>query len=428
MRKTGLVFLMRGGIAVFMLLFTALLTRSIGAEQSGNFFFALSVATIISTLARFGSDGAALASIAKFSAVGNWKSANEHYSNAILIGLIGGTIGAIFMVMLGYIEFGKWKVIPISTNLVTIFAATVLPMSIAGVLSEALRATGFVYGSTLSAGLLTYCLASLGLVVLLVSSNTQVSEYLSAGMFALSLVVNCMAAGYLVGRHRVLRVVRPKDITCFAQYCRPFWLSSLATRAITPHAPVLFTMYVATTADVAQFAAATRVSLSLALLLAVANIITSKEISTNHYREKHSLLKQAVQKASFAVNAIALPLAAGIYIYSSEIMSIFGSEFVAGGRILELLVLAQATSCAAGPVGNVLTMTGNQKAFWHSALLGTIVLICVAPVLSMKMGAVGSAYAVLFGAIAQNGFALYAVKKKLGFWLLPIPIGSTRFS
>ena len=52
--------------------------------------------------------------------------------------------------------------------------------------------------------------------------------------------------------------------------------------------------------------------------------------------------------------------AIGLFVYSNEVLSIFGKGFNTGGMVLSLLVVGQFASAATGPMGYTLMMTNHQ--------------------------------------------------------------------
>ena len=92
-----------------------------------------------------------------------------------------------------------------------------------------------------------------------------------------------------------------------------------------------------------------------------------------------------------------LPMALAFIVFGREILSLFGSEFQAGYQALVILTAGQIVNAMTGPVGFLLTMTGNQGAATRveiaSAALQVVLVITLLPIWGIEGAALGIAVA-----------------------------------
>jgi O-antigen/teichoic acid export membrane protein len=110
-----------------------------------------------------------------------------------------------------------------------------------------------------------------------------------------------------------------------------------------------------------------------------------------------------------------------IVVLSSEVLAVFGAEYVAGTSALIIVALAQLYSSSVGPTPRMLAMTENQNvvmvATAVAAVVGlsvSVVLIWSAPTPEQKI--LGAAIGMASGIVTENTATLLAVRRRLGFW------------
>lgn len=85
--------------------------------------------------------------------------------------------------------------------------------------------------------------------------------------------------------------------------------------------------------------------------------------------------------------------AIGAIIYSREILSIFGTEFVEGQLILILFALAQLTNCAVGPSGYLLMMSDHHYLTMVNQLSSGVLNVVLNVLFILEFGFIGAALA-----------------------------------
>ena len=99
---------------------------------------------------------------------------------------------------------------------------------------------------------------------------------------------------------------------------------------------------------------------------------------------------QAVSRLSIMA---ALPIFCCLFLFSSEILSIFGSEFVDGRWALMILALGQVFNTATGSANTVLLMSGQSRLVMRNTVVMGVVLLATTAMIIPFWGITGAALA-----------------------------------
>jgi O-antigen/teichoic acid export membrane protein len=133
--------------------------------------------------------------------------------------------------------------------------------------------------------------------------------------------------------------------------------------------------------EVGIYNAAMKTALLISTILLSFNTIFSPIISDLYNQDKMKklgVLFKTVTKWRFS---ICFPLFLLIVLFSKEIMSIFGQEFIQGTSVLIILALGHLVTASVGPVGQVLSMSGRQNIM----MVNNIVLSCLNIILNYML-------------------------------------------
>jgi O-antigen/teichoic acid export membrane protein len=109
------------------------------------------------------------------------------------------------------------------------------------------------------------------------------------------------------------------------------------------------------------------------------------------------------------VLSLSIPIFVIVFLYSSQILSMFGRHFVAGSSAVAILGLAQFINCGVGHAGLLIVMSGHPKV----NLINSLILLCCNIVLNYLLippyGLLGTAIATGASVIAINIIRLIEV-------------------
>ncbi|ETX01433.1 MAG: hypothetical protein ETSY1_07365 [Candidatus Entotheonella factor] len=145
--------------------------------------------------------------------------------------------------------------------------------------------------------------------------------------------------------------------------------------------------------NVGIFVVASLISQNARFILQSTNSIFPPIIADLYHKGDTQRLVSTYKSVTWLITALTVPLIFVFCFMSSEIMSLFGSEYASANRVLIILSLFQFVNVAVGSAGFLLVMTGNQKLeainSWVVAFLNVVLNYIFIP----KYGAIGAAFA-----------------------------------
>jgi O-antigen/teichoic acid export membrane protein len=89
--------------------------------------------------------------------------------------------------------------------------------------------------------------------------------------------------------------------------------------------------------------------------------------------------------------------------------------------VLVVLTIGYAVNVVCGSVGTLLVMTGYEKIVRNITLIVAILNIIMSVKLVKPYGLEGVAWATALSLILHNLWLMTMVRKRLGFWTIPLP-------
>jgi len=168
-------------------------------------------------------------------------------------------------------------------------------------------------------------------------------------------------------------------------------------------------------AALGNFDAALKIAYLLMIPLTAASVIAAPIFSKRFSDAKEENLKSILKFITNGVFLITLPLSLIIFYFSSELMALYGPEFVESGNILKIIVVGIFFNAITGPIAIFLQMTENQSTVQNVFFIATLLNIALAFFLIPIYGIEGAAWANLIFQIFVNGVLLYYVYRKFGY-------------
>jgi len=160
------------------------------------------------------------------------------------------------------------------------------------------------------------------------------------------------------------------------------------------------------------YGAATRITSLIGFGLNASNMIVAPMISELYSAGKHERMQRLIAISSTGVFCYTV-FAGGVLItIGTWVLSLFGDAFTAGYAALVILIAGSMVNALAGPVGYVMTMTGNQwiasKAFGAGMLINIVLNAALIPLFGM----IGAACATALSNSAWNVILAYVAWTK----------------
>ena len=172
--------------------------------------------------------------------------------------------------------------------------------------------------------------------------------------------------------------------------------------------------------DVGLYGAAKRLTLMLAMMLNVVNLIIPPMIAALYEKKDLTQLERVVRSSATWSMCLVVPVALVFLIFGDEILKlVFGQGFEQGGTVLRILVFGYGLAAIVGSPGVILQMTGHQKTMMSVTLMLALVGACGHLAVVSEYGMVGVAKVSAGIVICQNTIMVYLVKRHTGVWTLP---------
>jgi O-antigen/teichoic acid export membrane protein len=165
--------------------------------------------------------------------------------------------------------------------------------------------------------------------------------------------------------------------------------------------------------EVGIYVAAMRLATLVSFILWAGNSILAPKYATLYSNDRIDELQSLVLTITrFMAFLAAFPLIVFL-LFASQLLSIFGPEFVFGETSLIVLSIGQFVNTAVGSVGYLLMMTGNEWTFNNIFFAGVILNLILNILLVPSFGIAGAAVATTTSMVIWNISAMIATRMKI---------------
>lgn len=412
-RASIIVLLIRMLGMAMMFLANVFIARILGAEGSGIYFMALAVATIGSIVGRLGLDNAVLRFAATHSSKKEWYRVMGVHNLAFKIGLLGSGLVSLFLFLCA-----EWiaKLIFANEDITTVLRLmflTIIPFSILNLEAQTLKGMKKIIDASLLQSVLV---PSLMLVLFyLVGTHKGILEI--TWIYLIAVIMT-----FLVGLYRCQVIIMPLvakekpdfPLEVLRDSCAHLYPVALINAAIIPWGPLIILGFWASPDETGIFAAATRISMLVSILLTSIVHVLAPIFAQLYSKGELNALARVYRFSCIAITIIATPLFVIMFFFGDLVMTIFGPDFAVGGTTLAILAVGQIFNAVYGPVGVILNMSGNEAIAKRITLISLASLLLFAFMLIPKFGMIGAAISSSSSFIVFNILAFIFAQRKLG--------------
>ncbi len=421
----ALAFVLRGLGAGLAFLLNAVVARMLGAEGAGLYFLALSVTMIAAVIARLGLDNALLRFVSVHASKEEWGLVRGVFSLGMRMAMISSAVLTLLcFVFAPWLSESIFNKPELGTPL-RWMSLGIMSFSLMMLIGECLKGLRQIRNAMFVSGLL-YPLIALVLVwpsiTLIGVSGANVAYVLGT--------TGASALGYMFWRSAMANHAAPTIPFQRSQLLassRPLLTMSIINSAVIPWFPLLLLGVWGSTEESGIFGAATRLAMLLTFFLSAVNNVVAPKFAALYTKGDMETLARIARKSALFITVAATPVFVVFFAAGEWVMSVFGPDFVAGGRVLAILTLGQAVNSLTGSVGYILTMTGNETDARNSSIFAGIVLIALCLLLIPEFGMLGAAIATATAVALANIFLAWFVWRRLGIVTVPcIPMYSRK--
>lgn len=179
-------------------------------------------------------------------------------------------------------------------------------------------------------------------------------------------------------------------------------LISAGTAVLMNRTAVVMSGWLIDTTHAGFLALAANISLLVGFPQVAVNAIFTPTIAMLYKREDHRALQSIVTTAAWWITLAALATLLPLLVFAEFVLSLFGPDFTAATTAFRILLLGQFVNAAAGPVLQIMNMTGKENDVAGILVATTAVGIGLNAVLIIGFGLNGAAAAAALTLVAWN--------------------------
>lgn len=177
--------------------------------------------------------------------------------------------------------------------------------------------------------------------------------------------------------------------------------------------------------DVAMYKVAVQLSMFVAFILSIANMVIAPNISRLYYKNDFRELQKILTITSRISLVFALGSSFCFFVFGRNILGLlFGEQFESAYFALLMLSLGQLVNVASGSVLLILNMTGNERLSAFVLAVTSMLNILLNLIFIPKFGLNGAAVATLVTVIIWNLSLCFLIRKKLSLDSTPLGLSS----
>jgi O-antigen/teichoic acid export membrane protein len=411
--KGGSTILVYRIVAAFItLLLTIEITRRLGAGQSGYYFFIISFLMLLTSFSSFGLYNATIKEVAIN--VENKAMVSNIMTRSLLLVLLGCaiTISAIYAYdYIGVIYGFSHSIINQYFHIVLM---SLLPFSLIFLFSSYFQAYKNLFLSIFNMNL-GYQLFMLSAFFLF--DIETLDEVFTIFYSSLYFVIFVSFAWYLM-KHKNSVLIGPNiNFSYMLILSTPMMISHIVSQLNNFSGIFLLSIY-STPDDVSLFSVAMRISIVISLVFFALMRISTPKFAVLYKQEKYKELEDVAIFTNKILLIVSIFITCGIIVFGKDLLSLFGTEFIAAYPILIIVTIGQLIVAISGISVFILQMTGFQKVIRNYAIVATSVSIFMGVIIVPIWGIMGAAITTLISLSIVNLSASFKVYRLLSINLM----------
>ena len=380
--------------AAITFLTQVLLARSMGPSELGSYVLAFSWLTLLSVVPAGGYNAAALRFIGQGLADRDHAYARGYIQHTFKIVLTASTSIALLGIA-GAVLFPK-----IAPEMSTLYLSAVLAIPFFAVLrasngiamAAARFAQGYLPNNVLRPTLF------LALIWFLLVNDIELDAGLAMLMQFLAIISMAILTSVLM-RLFVRELSSPEAPAREARIWNRSAIPLLGVELFTSYfqpVTVIVSGFFLPKADIGIYNVGYRVALVISFTLVAIDAFTGPVLSRHYRTGERARLIREIQYSTFFRFGISFAAVVFLIFFGEWVLSLFGTEFVEGHKIMIVLALAQLSHAAVGPVTRLLAISGHHKRSLVASGASLVLWLVLTAFLLPAYGILGVAIAVFF--------------------------------
>ncbi|WP_199611273.1 MATE family efflux transporter [Flocculibacter collagenilyticus] len=406
LKDTAIVFVLKVFFTFCSFVSSVLLSRYFGGERIGVYFSFVSALTIASVLCRCGIDNVITRFIAskvsiKKSAILMWAFSKLHITSYISVSISVAIFG------MSYFSSSHKGI-----HLAIAFAALFAPLlSYGAVYESAFKGIKNVKLYGFYNGVARFLLLCTAFGVIHFYEYLDIETYIVVHGIVLSFYLLFIYCHWLIIEKNLDMEVGSTDIVMLNRSSPDNWIIAVLS-VFMLHSLQVGVGFLSSQQEAGLFGVSMRVASVLVFLLAAFNTVLAPRFAECSMASSNEALKLLYKRTTIICGLISVPIITLIWLFSSEILLLFGAEFIDAKLTLQVLLLGQLFKALVGPTGNLLIMSGNEAVQKKAVFISVIVLVSLGGGLIPVYGALGAALSASAAVIVNNAISfIYVIDK-----------------
>lgn len=405
-----------GTVLAFVI--TALITRNMGAEASGTFFYLYSLVLFGSAVARCGLDNVFLRYIAP-------KAHPEMHDEVSSIAVKGLSIVVLVSIFISILSIITFYVTDFGLQLNASETTAVCLALWAIPLIAVVQSSSFVFqavGKFLISTFLFNAITSLFFLGFLLATDeltlsAALNQLFFSSGFAAFFGIVLFVRNF---KFSISSNARPQRKELLAVGV-PMWIT-LLTNQLLNYLPIFLGGIWLTTVEISFLSVSQRMAMFLSFFLLAISYVVSPMLSRAFDSKNIELAQKIVSAVTYVSLFISLSALMVIAAFSELILSIFGPEFVSATSILMGYLIAQVFNITSGCVNLMLMFSKQQDAISKIAIATLVFSVLIYPVMMSVFGVQGAVLGVALSFMFRAIVSIVLAKRRTGIFVLRLPL------
>jgi len=404
-KGSALALVLRISSALISFVIAASITKNLGTEESGLYFYITSLILLFVSVCGLGLNN----SLLKYVSIFYTQKKIDMLNGVVNKSIMWSTLLSFSLVTIASTYLTLYPDTSNQDKLYYYFFLFTIPsLTIISLLSHAIQAKGEVALSMAIAGII------------------QPIIFLLINLYYIPKDINMLSISYLISVTFTLVIciaywMRQKDFEFSFKFDSKILFASCSSLLIfqifqqfNTVIGQLFLGFWGSNTDIALFAVSIKIAtLTGFIMFAVNRVVAPKFASLYAENDLEGLRRKVIQSKQIMLLAT-VPLILILLTFPEYVLSFFGDEYIKSAQILRALALIQFFAVWAGSVSYLLIMTGQEKAHRNNVIISSV--------LASVLGCFLVPYSPLWGAVTVSGTCVILtcylssriVKKKLG--------------
>ena len=390
------------------------MARFFGAEQMGNYFIALNLATILAIFCTFGLDKGVLRFAASLKAQGSPGGVRQFIWPVFAFGVLLGVVCA--AITIGARDLLAERFHSPTLPMMLLLVICTIPLAVATrIFAEAVRALDGIKWVVLQQQFLTPVLLLVFLLILIISGLNVRFQNGAIGLAFLGQTIIGVVFLYCCYYFITPKIEKKNDKNYFndiLKYSFPIFLASFFSLCFNFLDSIILGLYTSPE-QVAYYGVATKIAPFVGFSLVAVNAVVPPLFAEYFQNNDMENLERMAQTTARWMYFISIPIVLIIILLGPEILKMFGRDFLKAQFALSILAFSQLINVTVGSVGVIMWMTNLN---WYYMVIQSGVGVCALPLLlvfASTWGINGVALVSALALIASNVLMAWIVWRRL---------------